>query len=200
MAETEEYVTPNSMNLSLLTSPHRPQIASAVLIPDETPIQQDTVLSDAPTPPPADPAPATQPQDPLTTSLQPAPKPSNSPPPKRQRASHSPAPPQKRPRHTTDQQTRAKRLFGSLLSTLSSSTKPTTTQRRRASIEARQQEKLRAQADEYDRERVRQQARLGERRREEQIVWEGWEREVRFEEMRGRAGSLRTRTVPFLVS
>lgn len=71
-----------------------------------------------------------------------------------------------------EEKKRGKRLFGGLLSTLSQTTGNNTQQKRRREIEQRQQERLRKQRIEGDKERASKRARLTEVRMAEQIVFD----------------------------
>lgn len=101
--------------------------------------------------------------------------------------------------NTVDEKKRNKRLFGSLLGTLSQTTsRSNPAHKKRDEIEARQRERLKKENEEQEAERKRRRDELSQHRRRQQIVWEEEGIRLRHENMRAMAGFLRTKAEPVL--
>lgn len=97
----------------------------------------------------------------------------------------------------TEEKKRSKRLFGSVLGTLSqTTTKPA--HKKRDEIEARQRERMRQQTEEEEERRIQRKKDLERRKRDEQKLWDEEAMRQRHRNMRDMAGFLRTRTEPRL--
>lgn len=98
-----------------------------------------------------------------------------------------------------DEKKRNKRLFGSLLGTLSqSNNRATSAHKKRDEIEARQRERLRKENEDQEAERRRRKDELVQRRKRQQKNWEEGSQRIRHESMRATAGFLKTKTQPTL--
>ena len=96
-----------------------------------------------------------------------------------------------------EEKKRGQRLFGGLLGTLSqTSSKPN--HRKRDEIEKRQQDRLRRDVEEREKETKRRKEELDRTRRAEQEVWDRQSSTLRYRNMRATAGFLRTRAEPGL--
>ncbi|KAK5103793.1 hypothetical protein LTS08_003213 [Lithohypha guttulata] len=101
--------------------------------------------------------------------------------------------------NTVDEKKRNKRLFGSLLGTLSQTTaRSNPAHKKRDEIEARQRERLKKENEDQEAERKRRRDELSQHRRRQQKVWEEEGIRLRHENMRAMAGFLRTKAEPVL--
>ncbi len=98
-----------------------------------------------------------------------------------------------------EEKKRNKRLFGSLLGTLSQAgSKPSSTHKKRDEIEARQRERVKKEHEEQEAERKRQKDDLAHRRREQQQRWQEESTRLCHQNMRSMACFLRTKIEPVL--
>lgn len=99
--------------------------------------------------------------------------------------------------NTAEEKKRNKRLFGSLLGTLSqTAVKPA--HKKRDEIEARQRERIRQQNEEEEEKRRRRKREMDERRRDQQKAWDEEATRQRHQNMRDMAGFLKTKAQPML--